>query len=165
MKNVTPPGKKAALQKEISEMDEYLRQRKITKVQKIIAERKKKAEQSKKEAEAKGEKYPEIRIEEGGDVAVEVRDNGDGSYLAEYIAQDPGIYSIAVLIGPQAEHIKDSPKEVPVHLSKPAVVFWKHTHAKQKEELQALRKRLQEAEEVLGKHGLSLPAGPSDDYS
>jgi len=130
-----------------------------------MEERKKKALDSKREAEAKGEKYPEIRIEEGGDVPVEVRDNGDGSYLAEYIATEPGVYSVAVLIGPSAEHIKDSPKEIPVHLSKPAVVFWKHTHSKQKEEVQQLRKRLQEAESVLAKNGLSFPAGPqSDDY-
>jgi len=165
MKNVTPHGKKAALQKEIAEMDEYLRNRKIQKVKKLEAERKKKALESKREAEAKGEKYPEIRIEDSGDVAVEVCDNGDGSYLAEYIATEPGIYSIAVLIGPEAQHIKESPKEVPVHLAKPAVVFWKHTHSKQKEELAALRKRLAEAEQVLGKHGLSLPGGPQEDYS
>jgi len=165
MKNVTPPGKKAALQKEIAEMDEYLRNRKIAKVKKLQEERKRKALESKREAEAKGEKYPEIRIEEGGDVPVEVRDNGDGSYLAEYIATEPGVYSIAVLIGPQAQHIKESPKEVPVHLAKPQVVFWRHTHAKQKEELQFLRKRLAEAESTLGKHGLSLPHVPTDDYS
>jgi len=165
MKNVTPPGKKAALQKEIAEMDDYLRQRKVKKVQKLLEERKKRAAESKREAEAKGEKYAEIRIEDSGDVAVEIRDNGDGSYAAEYIATEPGVYSIAVLIGPKGEHIKESPKEVPVHLAKPQVVFWRHTHSKQKEELQMLRKRLQEAEQVLGKHGLSLPAGPpSDDY-
>jgi hypothetical protein len=165
MKNVTPPGKKAALDREIAEMDDYLKQRKVKKVEKLEAERKKRALDSKREAEAKGEKYPEIRIDEGGDVPVEIRDNGDGTYLAEYIAKQPGVYSIAVLIGPEGQHIKESPKEVPVHLSKPAVVFWKHTHSKQKEELQALRKRLAEAEQVLGKHGLSLPAGPQfEDY-
>jgi hypothetical protein len=146
-------------------MDEYLRNRKVTKVKKLEAERKQRALDSKREAEAKGDKLPEIRIEDSGDVAVEVRDNGDGTYRAEYIATQPGVYSIAVLIGPQAEHIKDSPKEVPVHLSKPQVVFWRHTHSKQKEELAALKKRLAEAEQVLGKHGLSLPAGPQqDDY-
>jgi len=165
MKNVTPAGKKASLEKEISEMDEYLRNRKVTKVKKLEAERKQRALDSKREAEAKGDKLPEIRIEDSGDVAVEVRDNGDGTYRAEYIATQPGVYSIAVLIGPQAEHIKDSPKEVPVHLSKPQVVFWRHTHSKQEEELAALKKRLAEAEQVLGKHGLSLPAGPQqDDY-
>jgi len=165
MKNVTPPGKKAAFDKEIAEMDDYLRQRKIKKVEKLEAERAKKALESKREAEAKGEKYAEIRIEADGDVPVEVRDNGDGSYRAEYIAKAPGVYSIAVLIGPEARHIKESPKEVPVHLAKPQVVFWRHTHSKQKEELQNLRKRLAEAEGVLGKHGLSLPPAPQNDYS
>jgi len=99
---------------------------------------------------------PELRIEAGGDVPVEVRDNGDGTYSADYIAIDPGLYSIAVQVGPSAEHIKESPKQVPVHLSKPTIVFWKHTYAKQKEDLQELRKRLQDTEAVLAKHGLSL---------
>jgi len=151
------PGKKAALQKEIGEMDEYLRTRKINKVKKLLEDRKKKAADSKREAEAKGEALPTIRIEAEGDVPVEVRDNGDGTYFAEYVAVDPGTYSIAVLVGPTSEHIKESPKEVPVHLAKPTVVFWKHTHAKQKEDLANLKKRLEEAESLLSKHGLSLP--------
>jgi len=90
-------------------------------------------------------------------VPVEVRDNGDGTYLAEYVAKDAGNYVIDVLIGPQGAHIKESPKQVPVHLSKPTVIFWKHTHAKQKEELESLRKRLQEAEASLGQYGMTIP--------
>jgi filamin len=156
MKNVTTPQTKAKLQKEIEEMDEYLRNRKVNKAKKLEAERKKRAEDSKREAEAKGESLPEIRIEAGGDVPVEVRDNGDGTYLAEYTAVEPGTYQIAVQVGPSAEHIKESPKTIPVHLAKPTVVFWKHTHAKQKEDLKELRKRLQDAEALLSKHGLSL---------
>jgi len=148
--------KKKKLEKEISEMDEYLRNRKVNKAKKLEAEKKKQADESKRAAEAKGEKLPEIRIEAGGDVPVEVRDNGDGTYLAEYTAVDPGTYTIEVLIGPHAEHIKESPKTVPVHLSKPTVVFWKHTYSKQKEDLKELRKRLQDAEALLSKHGLSL---------
>jgi len=136
-------------------MDEYLRNRKVGKVKKLEAERKRKAEESKRDSDAKGENLPEVRIEAGGDVPVEVRDNGDGTYLAEYIAIDPGQYSIAVLVGPSAEHIKESPKQVPVHLAKPTVVFWKHTYAKQKDDLKELRKRLEKAEGVLSKHGLS----------
>jgi len=129
---------------------------KLAKRKKLEAERKKRAEESKREAEAKGEKLPEVRIEAGGDVPVEVRDNGDGTYLAEYTAIDPGTYQIAVQVGPSAEHIKESPKTVPVHLAKPTVVFWKHTYAKQKDDLKELRKRLQDAETLLSKHGLAL---------
>lgn len=156
MKNRTTPQQKAKLAEEIATMDEYLRNRKIAKAKKLEAEKKKKAEESKREAEQKGEKLPEIRIEAGGDVPVEVRDNGDGTYAAEFTAIEPGTYSIDVLIGPQGAHIKDSPKTVLVHLAKPTVVFWKHTHAKQKDDLKELRQRLADAEALLSKHGLSL---------
>jgi len=156
MKNRTTPQQKAKLDQEIAEMDEYLRNRKVNKAKKLEAEKKKKAQESKREADAKGEKLPEIRIEQGGDVPVEVRDNGDGTYFAEYTAIEPGTYQIDVLIGPHGEHIKESPKTVPVHLTKPTVVFWKHTYAKQKDDLKELRKRLQDAEALLSKHGLSV---------
>lgn len=156
MKNVTSSSQKAKLQQELATMDEYLRNRKVNKAKKLEGERKKRAEDAKREADSKGEKVPEIRIEPGGDVPVEVRDNGDGTYSAEYTAVEPGTYQIAVQVGPAAEHIKESPKTVPVHLAKPTVVFWKHTHAKNKEDLKDLRKRLQEAEALLAKHGLSL---------
>jgi len=142
-------------------MDPYIRKRKQQQADKIMSERKKKALESKHEAEQKGESLPEIRIEEGGDVPIEVRDNGDGTYLAEYIAKEAGDYVIDVLIGPQGDHIKESPKQVPVHLAKPKVVFWKHTHAKEKEDFEALKKenealkrRSEKAEALLGKHGL-----------
>jgi len=157
MKNVTTPQRKAEIAKEVEQLDPYLRKRKTGKADKIMAERKQKALESKREAEAKGDKIPQIRIEEGGDVPVEVRDNGDGTYLAEYVAKEAGNYVIDVLIGPQNQHIKESPKQVPVHLAKPTVVFWKHTHGKQKEELESLRKRLQEAESALGQYGVTIP--------
>jgi len=131
-----------------------MRKRKAQKADKIIAERKKHALESKREAEQKGKKLPDIRIEESGDVPVEVRDNGDGTYLAEYVAKDAGNYVISVLIGPNGDNIKESPKQVPVHLSKPKVVFWKHTHSKEKEENTAIRQRLQQYESILSKHGL-----------
>jgi len=131
-----------------------MRKRKTQKADKILAERKKAALESKREAEQKGKKLPDVRIEQEGDVPVEVRDNGDGTYLAEYIAKDAGNYVISVLIGPNGDHIKESPKQVPVHLSKPKVVFWKHTHSKEKEENDAIRKRLQQYEAILSKNGL-----------
>jgi len=164
MKNVTSHSRKQEIAQAVEKMDPYIRKRKQQQADKILAERKKKALESKREAEQKGGQIPpEIRIEEGGDIPVEVRDNGDGTYTAEYIAKDAGDYVIDVLIGPQGEHIKESPKQVPVHLAKPKVVFWKHTHAKEKEEFEAIRKRLEEnerrlekAEALLSKHGLYL---------
>jgi len=154
MKNVTTPQKKQEIAQEVQKMDPYMRKRKAQKADKIIAERKKHALESKREAEQKGKKLPDIRIEESGDVPVEVRDNGDGTYLAEYVAKDAGNYVISVLIGPNGDNIKESPKQVPVHLSKPKVVFWKHTHSKEKEENTAIRQRLQQYESILSKHGL-----------
>jgi filamin len=149
MKNVTPPGKKAEIDKELGGMDDYLRRRKVEKVQKVQAEMKKAALDSKREAESKGERVPEVRIEEGSDVPVEVRDNGDGTYLAQYVATQPGIYKCHVQVGESRGHIKESPKDIPVYLSKPKVVFWKHTYDQQKKKLAA-------AEALLAKHGLSL---------
>jgi hypothetical protein len=149
MKNVTPPGKKAEIDKELGGMDDYLRRRKVEKVQKVQAEMKKAALDSKREAESKGERAPEVRIEEGSDVPVEVRDNGDGTYLAQYVATQPGIYKCHVQVGEGRGHIKESPKDIPVYLSKPKVVFWKHTYDQQKKKLAA-------AEALLAKHGLSL---------
>jgi len=149
MKNVTPPGKKAEIDKELSGVDDYLRRRKVDKVQKIQAEQKKAALDAKREAESKGERVPEIRIEEGSDVPVEVRDNGDGTYLANYIATVPGIYKCSVQVGEGRGHIRESPKDIPVYVSRPKVVFWKHTHDQQKKKLAA-------AEALLAKHGLSL---------
>jgi len=81
---------------------------------------------------------------------VEIRDNGDGTYLVSYTAIIPGIYKTHVTVGGDRQHIKDSPKDIPVYLSKPTVVFWKHTHA-------ANKKRLAAAEALLAKNGLSLP--------
>jgi len=89
-----------------------------------------------------------------GDVAVEVRDNGDGSYLAQYTAAKPGKYEIHVTVTENGLHIKESPKEVPVHLSKPKVVFWKHTHAAEKEELARLKKAVQDYEKILRENNL-----------
>jgi len=154
MKNVTTPQRKQQIAQEVQKMDPYMRKRKLQKADKIIAERKKQALESKREAEHKGQKLPDIRIENEGDVPVEVRDNGDGTYLAEYIAKEAGDYVISVLITPALAHIKESPKTVPVHLSKPKVVFWKHTHAKEKEDNAALRQRLQQYEAILSKNGL-----------
>jgi len=88
---------------------------------------------------------------------VEVCDNGDGTYLAEYIAKEAGNYVISVTLGSRNDHIKESPKQVPVHLSKPTVVFWKHTHTKQKGDLESFRQRMQKAETTLGQFGVTIP--------
>jgi len=150
MKNVTPPGKRQEIEKELGKMDDYLRKRKLDKVAKVQAEMKKAAFDAKREAESKGQRVPDVRIEEGSDVPVEVRDNGDGTYLAQYVATTPGVYKMHVTVGESRGHIKESPKDIPVHVSRPKVVFWKHTHDQQK-------KRLAAAEALLAKHGLSLP--------
>jgi len=150
MKNVTPPGKKAEIDKELKGVDDYLSKRKVDKVKKIQDDWRKAALESKREAEQKGQRYPEVRIEEGSDVPVEVRDNGDGTYLAQYCATVPGIYKTSVQVGEGRGHIKDSPKDIPVYVSRPKVVFWKHTHDQNKKKLAA-------AEALLAKHGLSLP--------
>jgi len=149
MKNVTPSAQKAKYQKELDGMDDYLKKRKMGKLQKLEAERKKEIDKARREAEQKGEKF-ETKIEEEGDIPVEIRDNGDGTYLVSYTAIIPGIYKTHVTVGGDRQHIKDSPKDIPVYLSKPTVVFWKHTHA-------ANKKRLAAAEALLAKNGLSLP--------
>jgi len=145
MKNVTPGAHKAKLQQELDKMDDYLRKKKVAKIQKMEAERKKQEAETRKDG-----KTPEVRVEDSGDVAVEVRDNGDGTYLATYTAPFPGIYRAQVTCGPRNENIRDSPKDIPCHLTRPRIVYWKHTYDAQKKKLEA-------AEKLLAQHGLSLP--------
>jgi len=155
MKNVTPSDKKAKYQEDLDKMDDYLKKRKMGKLQKMEAERKKEIEKAQKESEAKGEKV-NAKIDEEGDIPVEIRDNGDGTYLVQYTAIIPGIYQTTVTVGETRDNIKESPKDIPVYLSKPTIVFWKHTHAQNKKEFQANKERLAQAEALLAKHGLSL---------
>jgi len=157
MKNVTASDKKAKYQQELDKMNDYLKQRKMGKLQKLEAERKREIEKARKDAEEKGEKF-ESKIDEEGDIPVEIRDNGDGTYLVSYTAIIPGIYQTTVTVGHHRHHIKDSPKDIPVYLSKPTVVFWKHTHAANKKALVETRERLAAAEALLAKNGLSLPS-------
>jgi len=149
-KNITPPAKRAEIEKELGKVDDYLSKRKVAKVQKVQAEMKKAALDAKREAESKGLAHPPVTIEEGSDVPVEVRDNGDGTYLAQYVATTPGVYKASVLVGEGRGHIKDSPKDIPVYVSRPKVVFWKHTFDQDKRKLAAM-------EALLQKNGLSLP--------
>jgi len=114
-------------------------------------------EKARKEAEQKGEKF-DFKIDEEGDIPVEIRDNGDGTYLAQYTAIIPGIYQTTVTVGHHRHNIKDSPKEIPVYLSKPTIVFWKHTHAANKKQLAENREKLAAAEALLAKHGLTIPS-------
>jgi len=146
MKNVTPPDKKAAYAKELEGVDDYLRKKKAAKITKLEEKRRKQAQVEAKDVKGRGEP----RIEEGSDIPVEVVDNGDGTYLATYTATTPGVFRAAVTVGDKREHIKDSPKDIPVYLSRPKIIYWKHTHEQQK-------KRLAAAEALLTKHGLSLP--------
>jgi len=153
MKNVTSPADRKKLEAEISAMDPFLQQKKADKVKKLEAERKAKQEEAYKKEEAEGKKAL-VWTDPEGDVAVEVRDNGDGSYLASYTAAKPGTYEIAVTVTEAGLHIKESPKPVPVLLSKPKIVYWRHTYAQDKDELTKLRKTLQDYEKVLRENGL-----------
>jgi len=145
MKNVTPQAQKAKLQQELDKMDDYLRKKKVAKIQKMEAEAKRKAAE-----ESKGGKVPESRVESGSDVPVMIRDNGDGTYLAEYTAPYPGLYRCQVTVSHLNENIKESPKDIPCNLTRPRVVYWKHTYDAQKARLAA-------AEKLLAQNGLSLP--------
>jgi hypothetical protein len=153
MRNVTPPAEQKKLDGEIASMDEFLRAKKADKVKKLEAERKAKQEEAAKKEEAEGKKAV-VWTDPEGDVAVEVRDNGDGSYLAQYTAAKPGTYEISVTVTEAGSQIKESPKQVPVHLSKPKIVYWRHTYAQDKDELTRLRKTLQDYEKVLRENGL-----------
>jgi hypothetical protein len=147
MRNITPAGEQKKLDAEIASMDDFLKKKKEQKIAKIEAERKQKQAEAAAKEEAEGKKAL-IWTDPEGDVAVEIRDNGDGSYLAQYTAAKAGKYAIHV-ITESGQHIKESPKEVPVHLSKPKIVYWKHTHAQEKEEMARLKKALQEYEQIL----------------
>lgn len=123
-KNVTPSAQKTKLQQELDKMDDFLRKKKLAKIQKLELERKKQVEDEKK----KTGKAPDIKIDESGEFPVEIRDNGDGTYLVSYTAPLPGVYRCAVTVGTTPENIKESPKEIPCHLTKPKIVYWRHTY-------------------------------------
>jgi len=89
-----------------------------------------------------------------GDFPVEIRDNGDGTYLASYTPIDPGTYEISVTVN--GGDIKESPKPIPVNLTRPKIVFWQHTNDAEKAEITALKKRLAQANEVGKSRGLQF---------
>jgi filamin len=149
MRRVTPAAEQKALDEELAKMDDFLKQKKAGKVAKLEAERKAKQ----KESDAKGAPGA-VWTDPEGDVAVEIRDNGDGSYLAQYTAPHPGKYEISVTVTEDKLQIKESPKVVPVHLSRPKIVYWKHTHAAEKQEMERLKKTLQDYEKILKANGL-----------
>lgn len=154
MKRVTPPAEQKALDEEVSRMDPFLRKKKEAKVAKIEAERKQKQVEAQRKAESEGKGAGACWTDPEGDVLVEVRDNGDGSYLATYTAPLPGKFQISVTVTEAGHPIKEAPKVIPVHLSKPKIVFWKHTHAAEKEEMERLKKTLQDYEKLLKANGL-----------
>jgi len=157
MRGVTTPAEQSSLDAEIAAMDDYIKTKKLDEVKRVEAERKQKQLEARKAAEVEGKAHPTSWTDPEGDVAVEVRDNGDGSYLASYTAAKPGKFEISVTVGEVQAHIKDSPHKVPVHLSKPQIVFWQHTYSREKEELALLKKRVGEYEELLRKSGIPLP--------
>jgi len=152
MRRVTTPAEQAKIDGEMAQLDDYLRAKKGHEVKRLEAERLAKQEEAaaKQEADIK----TKVWTDPEGDVAVELKDRGDGTYMANYTAAVPGTYEISVTVGEDAQHIKESPHTLPVHISKPKLVFWSHTYSKEKEELAAAKKKLEEYEELLRKNNL-----------
>jgi len=152
IKNVTPPDQKAKLQAEIAKMDPYIKKRKDEERKALLLEQKKQRDEAEAKAKAEGKDF-KVEVAAVGDCPVEVRDNGDGTYLASYTPAEPGTFEITVLVS--GENIKESPKIVPVNLTKPKVVFWQHTYDAEREEINVLKQRLAQAQEILKKNRLA----------
>jgi len=152
VKNVTGASQREEIAKEVAKMDPYIKKRKEEERKTLIQEQKKQREELEVKAKAEGKTY---KSETGtGDFPVEVRDNGDGTYLATYTPIDPGTYEITVTVS--GAHIKESPKPIPVNLTKPKIVFWQHTHDAEKDEILALKKKIQQANEIGRSKGLQF---------
>lgn len=88
----------------IDKVDKYMLQKKQD-------EDKKLAEELAAERKAKG--LPSID-EIDGDVPCDVFPNGDGTYTVEYVAAQAGTYQCHVQVGIAGNHVKKSPKKIPV---------------------------------------------------
>eukprot|EP00456_Euglypha_rotunda_P087529 TRINITY_DN8918_c0_g1_i1.p1 TRINITY_DN8918_c0_g1~~TRINITY_DN8918_c0_g1_i1.p1 ORF type:complete len:310 (+),score=71.38 TRINITY_DN8918_c0_g1_i1:96-1025(+) len=152
IRNVTSPAEKEQIQKDLDKMDPYIKKRKEDEKKAVLLEQKKQREEQEQKAKTEGKDW-KCSVAEGGDIPVEVRDIGDGAYLANYTPTEPGKYELTVLVN--GEHIKESPKTIPVHITKPKVVFWQHTHDAEKEELNNLKKKLEQAQTLLRSKGLA----------
>jgi len=151
IKNVTPSDQKAKLQKEMDKMDPYIKKKKIEEKRRLEEQVKQQKAEAEAKAKAEGKAF---KTDIGqGDIPIEIRDNGDGTYFASYLPIDPGTYEINVLVN--GEHIKESPKIVPCHLTRPKIVYWQHTYDAEQEESTAIKKKIALAEELLKKHGIS----------
>jgi hypothetical protein len=86
-----------------------------------------------------------ILTSEGADIPAEVKDNGDGTYSVVYTAPMPGEYVIAVTVGEEPLHIKESPKTITCYWTcpnKPCRPVVTKLHS----EIHRLRKTLAEKE-------------------
>jgi len=152
VRNVTTGAQKEQIASDLARMDPYIQKRKDDERKNLILEQKKQKEEFEQKAKAEGKTY---KTEIGtGDFPIEIRDNGDGTYLATYTPVEPGTYEITVTVN--GGNIKESPKPVPVHLTKPKVVFWQHTNDAEKAEIAALKKRLAQANEIGRSRGLQF---------
>jgi len=152
VRNVTTPQEKEKIAAAIAKMDPYVKKRKEEERKNLLLEQKKQREEFEQKAKSEGKSH---KYEIGtGVVPVEIRDNGDGTYLASYTAPDPGTFEFTVTIN--GSNIKDSPKPIPVNLTRPKVVFWEHTNNAEKAEIAALKKRLEKANELGRARGLQF---------
>jgi hypothetical protein len=104
MIQVDDKKEKDLLQRLMAKVDKYMLQKKEEEDRKWAAER---------AADRKAKGLPPIE-DTDGDVACDVTDNGDGTYTVEYAARIPGTYECHVQVGWQQEHVKKSPKKIPV---------------------------------------------------
>jgi len=152
IKEVTSPAEKEQIKKDLDKMDPYIKKRKEDEKKSVLSEQKRQRDEQEQKSKGEGKDF-KVSVAEGGDIPVEVRDNGDGTYLANYIPVNPGKYEITVLVN--GEHVKDSPKTIPVNITRPKVVFWEHTHNAEKDELVNLKKKLEQAQNLLRSRGLA----------
>lgn len=104
MIQVDDKKEKNLLESLIAKVDKYMLQKKEEEDKKWAAER---------AADRRSKGLPPIE-DTDGDVMCDVTPNGDGTYKVEYVARIPGTYECHVQVGYKGEHVKKSPKKIPV---------------------------------------------------
>jgi len=128
----------------MAKVDKYM-------LQKKEEEDKKWSEERAADRRAKG--LPPIE-ETDGDVMCDVTPNGDGSYKVEYSARIPGTYECYVQVGINGNHVKKSPKKIPVRWRCPNAPC-AHTQ----KEIHAEIRVVEEHNEVLKEALRGIPGG------
>jgi len=141
MIQVDDQKQKTVLQNLIGNVDKYMLQKKKEEDQKWEKER---------AAQRKAKGLPPIE-ETDGDVMCDVTDNGDGTYTVQYCARIPGTYKCNVQVGPDAEHVKKSPKKIPVRWRCPNAPC-AHTMKETYEELQSAKEEIELLKAKLAKY-------------